>query len=34
MTQAMEVVGIRPEMRAQLEASFANTADWMRNKDG
>jgi hemoglobin len=34
MAQAMEAVGIAPEMRLQLAASFANTADWMRNKDG
>ncbi len=34
MTTAMEVVGIEPSMRARLIASFANTADWMRNREG
>ncbi len=34
MAEAMEAVGIQPEMRARLVASFANTADWMRNKEG
>ena len=32
MQQAMERIGIEPDLRAQLMASFANTADWMRNK--
>jgi hemoglobin len=34
MTEAMEAVGLEAEMRARLVASFANTADWMRNKEG
>ncbi len=33
MTQAMKGVGIETEMRDRLIASFANTADWMRNKE-
>ncbi len=31
MARAMQTVGVTPEMHAQLMASFANTADWMRN---
>ena len=34
MAMAMEKTGIEPAMRAQLAASFANTADWMRNREG
>jgi hemoglobin len=34
MVRAMEVVGIEPTLRERLTASFANTADWMRNKEG
>ena len=34
MRQAMEVVGIDVLLRSQLQASFANTADWMRNREG
>ncbi len=33
MTTAMRDVGIEAEMRDRLIASFANTADWMRNKE-
>lgn len=34
MVRAMKVVNIDPALRAHLAASFANTADWMRNKEG
>jgi hemoglobin len=34
MTRAMEAVGVPPALRVQLAASFANTADWMRNREG
>ncbi len=34
MNRAMEKVGIEAGMRAHLAASFTNTADWMRNRDG
>ncbi len=34
MTRAMEVAGIETAMRKQLAAALANTADWMRNKEG
>lgn len=33
MTQAMNDVGFETQMRDRLIASFANTADWMRNKE-
>lgn len=33
ITAAMKDVGIEAEMRDRLIASFANTADWMRNKE-
>jgi hemoglobin len=33
MTAAMKDVGIDVEMRSRLIASFATTADWMRNKE-
>jgi hemoglobin len=32
MMAAMNDVGVDARLRARLEASFANTADWMRNK--
>ena len=34
MQNALEVVGIEPLMRKKLITSFANTADWMRNRAG
>ena len=34
MARAMALVGVEPTLRAQLQASFMNTADWMRNKEG
>ncbi|MFM7295077.1 MAG: group II truncated hemoglobin [Burkholderiales bacterium] len=34
MAKALEVVAIEPSMRRQLIASFAKTADWMRNREG
>jgi len=34
MAKALEVVGIELSMRERLIASFANTADWMRNREG
>lgn len=34
MQKALEVVGVEPRMRERLIASFANTADWMRNREG
>jgi hemoglobin len=34
MAKALEVVGVEPSMRERLNASFANTADWMRNREG
>jgi hemoglobin len=34
MAKALEVVGVEPSMRDRLNASFANTADWMRNREG
>jgi hemoglobin len=34
MSQAMAEVGVAPELRERLQASFMNTADWMRNKGG
>ena len=33
MTQALTDVEIEAKMRERLIASFANTADWMRNKE-
>jgi hemoglobin len=33
MTRAMHDVGVEPALRERLIASFANTADWMRNKE-
>ncbi len=33
MTAAMEDVGVEAALRERLIASFANTADWMRNKE-
>ena len=33
MTQALTDVEIETKMRGRLIASFANTADWMRNKE-
>lgn len=34
MAKASKVVGIELSMRERLIASFANTADWMRNREG
>ncbi len=34
MTRAMVVTGVAEPLRDQLVASFANTADWMRNREG
>jgi hemoglobin len=34
MDQAMGEVGVPPELRARLNQSFFQTADWMRNTDG
>jgi hemoglobin len=34
MDQAMGEVGIEPNLRARLKASFMQTADWMRNRAG
>ncbi len=34
MDQAMGDLGIEPQMRARLRASFMQTADWMRNRAG
>jgi hemoglobin len=34
MNQAMEDVGLDPELRAQLGAAFLKTADFMRNREG
>lgn len=34
MAKALKVVGIELSMRERLIASFANTADWMRNREG
>lgn len=31
MVQAMDECALDPELRSRLAASFANTADWMRN---
>jgi hemoglobin len=33
MTQALADAGVETSMRERLVASFANTADWMRNKE-
>jgi hemoglobin len=32
MTQALAETGVDPALAARLQASFANTADWMRNR--
>lgn len=32
MSQAMQEVGLDPELRQRLETSFFQTADWMRNQ--
>jgi len=34
MERAMESMAVEAGMRERLMASFANTADWMRNKQG
>jgi hemoglobin len=34
MTQAMGESGVDPTLAQRLQASFFNTADWMRNKAG
>ncbi|MBL8514422.1 MAG: group II truncated hemoglobin [Betaproteobacteria bacterium] len=34
MSRAMREVEVEPALRARLEASFFNTADWMRNTEG
>jgi hemoglobin len=34
MDQAMGEVGVPPDLRARLNQSFFQTADWMRNTDG
>lgn len=34
MTQAMADCGLDPLLAERLQASFANTADWMRNRGG
>ena len=34
MGQAMQECGLEAALRERLTASFANTADWMRNKGG
>ncbi|AKJ28044.1 cyanoglobin [Caldimonas brevitalea] len=34
MQQAMSEVGLDPHLAERLQASFFNTADWMRNKGG
>ena len=34
MTQAMAECGLDPLLAERLKASFANTADWMRNRGG
>jgi hemoglobin len=33
MASAMDAIGVEANMKARLIASFANTADWMRNKE-
>ena len=33
MSQAMQEVGVPEALRLRLEASFNNTADWMRNRE-
>ena len=33
MDQAMAETGVPEGLRVQLQTSFANTADWMRNRD-
>lgn len=32
MDQAMAEVGLEPSLRVQLQKSFFQTADWMRNQ--
>jgi hemoglobin len=32
MTQALAETGVDPALATRLQASFANTADWMRNR--
>jgi hemoglobin len=34
MAQAMQEVGLDPELAARLEKAFFGTADWMRNRGG
>jgi hemoglobin len=34
MTQAMRECGVDPALAQRLQASFSNTADWMRNQPG
>jgi hemoglobin len=34
MTAALHDTGVEPSLRERLIASFANTADWMRNREG
>lgn len=34
MAEAMDTTGVERALAKQLLASFANTADWMRNKEG
>ncbi len=34
MTEALNDVGVEAVLKRNLIASFANTADWMRNKEG
>ncbi|MEH3087081.1 MAG: group II truncated hemoglobin [Xylophilus ampelinus] len=34
MAQAMRETGVDPALRARLEKSFFQTADWMRNRGG
>jgi hemoglobin len=34
MASAMDAVGVEASMKARLIASFANTANWMRNTEG
>jgi hemoglobin len=34
MVRAMQSVGVDTELQQRLTQAFANTADWMRNKEG
>jgi len=34
MAQAMQEVGLEPDLAARLEKAFFGTADWMRNRGG